>query len=129
MSAMDGPGGPKRRLLIVEDDPDLRELYEDVLSGEGFEVVTARDGLDAFERFLADGPFDALVVDQDMPRLDGKALLKRLRGLGEGVPAVLVSGRLLLDPSEGERLGLGAWLHKPFSRETLVRAIRKLIPA
>jgi two-component system response regulator MprA len=129
MSALDGPGGPKRRLLIVEDDPALRELYEEVLSGEGFAVVTARDGLEAFERFLADGPFDALIVDQDMPRLDGKALLKRLRGLGEGAPAILVSGRLEVDASEGESLGLGAWLDKPFSRDALLRAIRKLIPA
>ena len=128
MTAGDRNDTTGRRLLVVDDDPNLREIYVDVLSAEGFEVVTARDGLEAFELFLTQGPFHALIVDQNMPRLTGRQLLKRLRGLGEDAPALLISGRRLeVAPKEQEALGLGAWLDKPFSRGALLDAVRRLL--
>jgi len=129
MSAGDRGDATRKRLLVVDDDPNLREVYADVLSAEGFEVVTAKDGLEAFELFLTEGPFHALIVDQNMPRLTGRQLLKRLRGLGEDAPALLISGRLEVAPKDQEDLGLGAWLDKPFSQGALLEAVRKLLSA
>jgi len=129
MTAGDRDDATRKRLLVVDDDPNLREVYADVLSAEGFEVVTAKDGLEAFELFLTEGPFHALIVDQNMPRLTGRELLKRLRGLGESAPALLISGRLEVSPKEQEELGLGAWLAKPFSQGALLEAVRKLLSA
>jgi DNA-binding response OmpR family regulator len=127
MTAGDRDDATRKRLLVVDDDPNLREMYAEVLSADGFEVVTAQDGLEAFELFLTQGPFHALIVDQNMPRLTGKQLLKRLRGLGEDAPALLISGRLEVAPREQETLGLGAWLDKPFSQGALLAAVRALL--
>jgi CheY-like chemotaxis protein len=115
-----------KRVLLAEDDASLRELYTELLGAEGLEVVAVADGLDAFEAFLSQGPFDAVISDCDLPRLSGPQLVERLRDLPSAVPALLMSGRLVLEPAVHQRLQLGRILRKPFGLDAFAQAIRRL---
>lgn len=112
------------RLLVAEDEAPLLEILLEGLRDEGFEVVGAEDGVRALEIYRDAGPFDLLLLDEEMPRLTGRRLVARLRAEGEDVPAVLFSGNLDLTPEEQARLGVGPALRKPISFDELSRAIR-----
>ena len=84
-------GSPHARLLIVDDDPLVRELHSRVLSLAGYEVVTAENGADALER-LAEEPFDLVLTDRNMPTLSGVNIVLALRSAGSRIPVVMVSG-------------------------------------
>jgi CheY-like chemotaxis protein len=117
----------RKRVLLAEDNEALRDLFTEALSGEGIDVVAVGDGLDAFEAFLNQGPFDAMVTDCDLPRLTGPELVARLRDQPSDVPAVLMSGRLELDVAARERLRVGPTLQKPFRLDVLTRALRRVL--
>ena len=115
------------RILVAEDEAHLREILAEALREEGFEVVTAPDGAEALKLYRAAGPFDVLLLDEEMPRLTGRRLLARLRAQGEDVAAVIFSGNLELTAEEQARLGVGPALRKPVSLDELARAIRRAI--
>ena len=115
------------RLLVAEDDEFLREILQEGLEAEGFDVVSAADGAQALELFLTSGPYDALLLDDEMPRLTGRKVLARLREAGERVAALLFSGSLVLDENERAGLGVGAVLRKPVSITELTAAIRRTL--
>jgi CheY-like chemotaxis protein len=117
------------RLLVAEDDGPLREILQEGLESEGFAVVAASDGAHALELFDTTGPFDALVLDHEMPHLTGRELLARLRARGERVVTLLVSGTLELPEDERARLGVGALLRKPVSIGEIARALRQALAA
>lgn len=117
------------RLLLAEDDDLLREIVREGLEAEGFEVVDARDGEAAFAIFTSSGPFDVLLLDEEMPRLTGRQLLARLRASGQRVTALLVSGNLELSEEERATLGVGPVLRKPISLDELSREIRRVLGA
>src|SRR5262245_25876065 len=100
------------RVLVAEDDEFLREILQEGLEAEGFDVVPAVDGSQALELFLSSGPYDAVLLDDEMPRLTGRKVLARLREAGERVAALLLSGSLALDEDERAGLGVGAVLRK-----------------
>jgi CheY-like chemotaxis protein len=62
------------RVLLAEDDPQLREILLDGLQDEGFSVVAAEDGVRALDLFLSQGPFDVVLLDEEMPGLTGREL-------------------------------------------------------
>jgi CheY-like chemotaxis protein len=115
------------RILVAEDEAPLREILCEGLREEGFQVVAAADGVHALELFRTAGPFDVILLDEEMPRLTGRRLLARLRAQGEDVAAVLLSGNLELTPEEEVRLRVGPALRKPVSFSDLSRAIRAAI--
>lgn len=115
------------RLLVAEDDEFLREILQEGLEAEGFHVVSAADGAQALELFLSSGPYDAVLLDDEMPRLTGRKVLARLREAGERVAALLLSGSLVLDENEKAGLGVGAVLRKPVSITELTAAIRRTL--
>ncbi len=115
------------RLLLAEDDRDLRELLCEALRAEGFEVTIAADGLEALERIRAGDRYGALVLDHEMPRMTGCALLSVLRSEGDRTPALIVSGSLQLSKDERSRLEVGPVLRKPLVLSRLIRAIRKAV--
>jgi CheY-like chemotaxis protein len=128
LSPLDAAAAMSRlRILVAEDEAPLREILAEGLRDEGFEVVTAADGVDALDRFRAQGPFDVLLLDEEMPRLTGRRVLSRLRADGEQVAAVLFSGNLDLDEDEQARLGVGPALRKPVSLAELSRAIQRAV--
>ena len=85
------------RLLVVDDDPFVRDLHATVLRMNGYDVATAEDGVDALEQ-LAAKPFHLIVTDRNMPRLDGASLILALRSAGGSIPVIMVSGSLAHSP-------------------------------
>jgi signal transduction histidine kinase len=122
-------GGGLTRLLLVEDDPDLREVMG-LMLGEDFEVRTAVDGVDGLEQARAWLP-DVIVTDVMMPRMDGEALVTALRSESASlrdVPILVLSARA---DSDGQRrlleAGASAYLVKPVRMDVLVRSAQDVI--
>jgi len=99
----------KKKILIVEDDQYIRELYEGILSDVGYEVATANDGQEGLTK-LNDGSFDLVLLDVMMPNLDGIGVLKELKAKYEkGLPfTVILLTNLAHDSVIDEALSLGA---------------------
>ncbi|MFI7422509.1 SpoIIE family protein phosphatase [Nonomuraea sp. NPDC049684] len=121
-----GPsGGPPARVLIADDNRDMREYLVRLLKGAGYHVTAVGDGLQALDAVHADEP-DLVVSDVMMPRLDGLALVAALRAdpRTAGVPVLLLSARAGQEASiEGLAAGADDYLVKPFSAaELLARA-------
>ena len=104
-------------VLVVEDEPAIREVVADLLEDEGYAVRQAADGLEAIDELEVDG-VDLVLSDVRMPRLDGPALARRLRRHGYAVPVVLMSAVGV----EVDLPGVG-FLPKPFDRDHLLHAI------
>jgi DNA-binding NtrC family response regulator len=107
-----------RRVLVVEDDDNLRRLLERCLVHEGCEASTARDGREAIDK-LAEGPLpDLIITDLQMPRADGREVLAA--GLARRVPVIILTGQANVQTAvEMMRGGAANFLTKPFSPSTL----------
>jgi PAS domain S-box-containing protein len=123
---------PRRRLptiLIAEDEDIVRRLAANVLSREGFHVITAGDGAEALRLYEElSGPLDVLLTDVVMPGVGGRELAKRIRELAPSLPIVFMSG--YTGPAGGADLGAhehSAFLQKPFSPRVLVETVRRAI--
>ncbi len=114
------------RVLVVDDEPGVRESIRMILRGE-HDVVTA-DSVDAAERALASRPADLVLLDLVMPGRDGFALLDALRK-HDNPPPVLVLTATRLEETAREALARGAsdCLRKPFEVEALRRRVRELL--
>jgi two-component system chemotaxis sensor kinase CheA len=126
----DGPDVRSQRLLIAEDSFTSRGLLKAILEGAGYQVATANDGLEAWNT-LKQGPFDLLVSDVEMPRMDGFTLTSRIRADREltQLPVVLVTAlHSAEDRARGLEAGANAYLVKSgFEQDSLLDAIRRLI--
>jgi CheY-like chemotaxis protein len=103
------------QVLIVEDDPALREIYAGALRGYGHDVRTAGEGAEALER-LENGWAPCVVfLDLRMPGMDGWELSRRLRAdqRWQDLPVVVVAAHFRID-REAEEIGAASWLQKPF---------------
>lgn len=117
------------RILLVEDDPGLREGLADALETEGYEVLPAPDGVVGLERGLRDDP-DLVVLDLMLPRLDGFEVLKRLRADGVESPVLVLTARgLEEDRVRGLDLGADDYVVKPFALGELLARIRTRLRA
>ena len=115
------------RLLVVDDDPSLREALALVLDLNGFDVTTARDGREAI-RTLADMPPDAVVLDVLMPGIDGLEVCRRMRAAGDRTPVLMLTARAEVgERVEGLEAGADDYLAKPFAREELIARLRALL--
>jgi DNA-binding response OmpR family regulator len=115
-----------RRVLVVDDDSDLRLLVEKLLSGAGYVVESAADGRAALRAFHAT-PADIVVLDVSMPELDGFETLERLRDLSD-VPVILLTARSgEIDKVRGFRAGADDYVVKPFGRQELLARIEALL--
>jgi CheY-like chemotaxis protein len=104
-------------VLVVEDEPAVREVVADLLQDEGYAVRQASDGLQAIDELQADN-IDLVLSDVRMPRLDGPSLAPRLRGRGHAVPVVLMTAVDVEVDLPGVR-----FLPKPFDRVHLLHVI------
>jgi DNA-binding response OmpR family regulator len=119
---MSDPDPSKPVVLVAEDDPSVRMAIEFVLEGEGFEVLLAEDGERALAMARAKSP-DAILLDQMMPKLDGKQVLSRLRESKDTaeIPVLVLTGMARGAPGEWP----GAhFVGKPFAPDDLVESIR-----
>ena len=115
------------RILFVEDEADLTLIVSDTLRSQGYEVITASNGLEGLEKFRTGGA-DLVVADVMMPRFDGFSMATQIRRLDPAVPLLFLTARSTVDDIErGFDIGANDYLRKPFElRELLVR-IRALL--
>jgi CheY-like chemotaxis protein len=129
-SANDPVGQRRQRILVVDDDEQLRLLARVVLEGQGFEVVEAGNGREALNLF-AEQAADVVVTDLYMPEEDGLELIQEIRRYIPRVPIVATSGggryQDLSALHAAGVLGADEVLEKPFSVENLVSAVRRCI--
>jgi two-component system response regulator MprA len=115
------------RILVVDDNQALSGLHAEILEMEGYEVVTANDGVDALER-LASGEFDLVLTDRFMPLLDGASMILALRSAGSRIPVVMVSGSLVQSPlPPGVAREVSAALPKPARLDEMVAAVAQAL--
>jgi len=118
-----------KRLLVVDDEPNLLRALAAALRGEGFEVTTARHGREALVRVAESLP-DLVVSDIRMPLMDGYQLARSLRDAPHTslVPVVFLTAKdETADRIEGFRAGVDAYLTKPFEPDELVAVIRSIL--
>jgi two-component system OmpR family response regulator len=115
------------KVLVIDDEPGVRELISEALSLSEINAVQAADGLEALS-FLRRERFDLLILDINMPKLDGLALLEKLRSEGMSVPVLMLSARAdKADINQGLRIGADDYLTKPFSIEELVLRVKAIM--
>ena len=115
------------RILVAEDDRGTQRLMQDTLADAGYEPILAADGQQALE-LLACRHVDLMVVDVMMPRLDGFALLSRLRRSGSQMPVLILTAKeAQADKRQGLRLGADDYMTKPADEEELLLRIGALL--
>ncbi len=115
------------KLLIVDDEPKIREVIREYAIFEGFQVVEAEDGMQALDKLKAEGPFDLAVIDIMMPKLDGFSLCKEIRK-DSNLPILLLSARgEEYDKLFGFELGVDDYMVKPFSPKELMARIKVIL--
>jgi two-component system response regulator MprA len=115
------------KILVVDDEPAVRESLRRALQLEGYDVELAPDGQAALERLDEDG-VDALLLDVSMPRLDGLETCRRLRSAGSSLPVLMLTARdEVADRVAGLDAGADDYVVKPFALEELLARLRALL--
>ena len=114
-------------IMVVDDEAGVRELLADALKLAGFNSITASDGMNALTQLRSHKP-DLLVVDINMPLMDGFDLIERIRSNGDNTPALMLSARGdKADITRGLTLGADDYVTKPFGLEELILRIRAIL--
>jgi DNA-binding response OmpR family regulator len=112
-----------RRILVVEDDEDIRALNREVLVNNGFHVDVAEDGDSAWTA-LNSTFYDLVITDNDMPKVTGIELIGKLHAARMVVPVILATGII---PEIAEGLQLAAMLQKPYTMNMLLDTVRETL--
>jgi len=117
---------PARRILVVDDDEDIRGLLRTLLERAGYLVDAAADGKAALRQFFAATP-DLVILDVTMPELDGWGTLERIRDLSD-VPVLMLTARVAeLEKVRGLSAGADDYVPKPFGRQELLARVQALL--
>jgi two-component system chemotaxis response regulator CheY len=121
-----------RKVLIVDDSPTVRQQVGRALHESGIEVVEAGDGIEGIDRIAADDTIGMVILDINMPRMNGLEMLDKIKqdARTASLPVVMLT-------SEGQRsmierakqAGAKGWIVKPFKPDLLLLTVRKLLPA
>jgi DNA-binding response OmpR family regulator len=115
---------PPRRILVVDDDPYVRHLSAEVLIQHGFEVNAAADALAGWEELQVNN-YNLLIIENDLPKLTGAGLVRKLRAARMAVPVVMTAGRLpARQLARNQSLQLAATLLKPFAVDALLDTVK-----
>lgn len=118
---------PDPTILVVEDDPGVRDALERALGFEGYAVETARDGAVALS-MLRHNTYDVILLDVMMPHLDGLETCRRIRVRGDDVAIIMLTARTAVhDRVEGLDAGADDYVSKPFALDELLARIRALL--
>lgn len=114
-------------ILFVDDDPDIREMVQALLSAAGFQVSTPDNAGDVLQ-LAATERFDALVLDYWLPQVTGVELCRRIRSFDKNTPILICSGAITAADREAAVLaGAQGYVGKPFSSKDLVQVLRSVI--
>jgi DNA-binding response OmpR family regulator len=119
----------QKRIMVVEDDPGLLHLYRILLHARGYRVLTAEDGEEALKTYRRDGAgIDLMIVDLRLPRLDGIAMLARMKSAGMN-PRVLVCSGVPKSQVEQSLAALGTthFLAKPFRNREMLEEVERAL--
>ena len=120
---------PPHRILVLDDDSVIREISAKALTRSGYEVDAADDGAAGWEALHAKS-YDLLITDNNMPKITGLELVRKLRSARMTVPVILASGVLPAEkPNEYPKLQLSATLQKPFTVDELVGTVERILGA
>ncbi len=115
------------RILVVDDEPGVRDMICDTLRLSGYEPFEAADGFLAL-KWLRENSVDLIISDINMPNMDGYELLERLRAIGDETPALMLTARGERgDVTRGLRLGADDYVTKPFGLEELMLRIAAIL--
>ena len=122
----------KKKILVVDDSPIVRQQVQLALKDCGFEILEAGDGAEGMSKIAADGSIGLVILDVNMPRMNGLEMLEKVKEDGQN-PALQV----VMLTSEGQqslierakKAGAKGWIVKPFKAELLAAAVRKLLAA
>jgi len=119
--------GKKTRILIVEDEPAMVAGLRDNFEFEGYEVISADNGVSGLERALADDP-DLVVLDVMMPRMSGLDVCKQLKAKRPSIPIIMLTARgQEIDKVVGLELGADDYVTKPFSIRELMARVKAVL--
>lgn len=119
--------GDQQRILVVDDEPAVREALRRSLAFEGYGTQTAVDGLDALDKADSYAP-DLIILDIQMPRMDGLTAARRLRAAGSTTPVLMLTARDTVgDRVTGLDAGADDYLVKPFELDELFARVRALL--
>lgn len=115
------------KILFVEDEKDLTLIVADTLREQGYDIITAADGIDGLEKFKAETA-DIVVADVMMPKMDGFTMAKEIRKLSPIVPLLFLTAKSTIDDvEEGFEIGANDYLKKPFELRELIVRIKALL--
>ena len=115
------------KILFVEDEEDLTLIVADTLRGQGYNVITAFDGVQGLGKFKSEGA-DIVVADVMMPKMDGFTMAKEIRKLSPTVPLLFLTAKSTIDDVEqGFEIGANDYLKKPFELRELIVRIKALL--
>lgn len=115
------------RLLVAEDDAEIRQALDRILTYEGYDVITAPDGAAALEAIAEHEP-DAILLDVMMPFVDGITLCRRIRERGDRTPVLMLTARHeVSDRVAGLDAGADDYVTKPFELDELLARVRALV--
>src|ERR1700742_866109 len=119
---------PRRaKILVVEDEPAMVAGLRDNFEFEGYEVITARDGVEGLQRALDESP-DLVVLDVMMPRMSGLEVCKQLRAKRASIPIIMLTARgQEVDKVVGLELGADDYVTKPFSIRELLARVKAIL--
>lgn len=115
------------KILFVEDEEDLTLIVADTLRGQGYDVITAVDGIEGIEKFKTEAA-DIVVADVMMPKMDGFTMAKEIRKISPTVPLLFLTAKSTIDDVEdGFEIGANDYLKKPFELRELIVRIKALL--
>lgn len=115
------------KILFVEDEEDLTLIVADTLRGQGYDVITASDGIQGLDKFKSEGA-DIIVADVMMPKMDGFKMAKEIRKISPTVPLIFLTAKSTIDDvEEGFETGANDYLKKPFELRELIVRIKSLL--
>ena len=117
----------KNRILVVDDEGDMRNGLQKILSRKGYTVDTAEDGLRAVEK-IKQNPFKVVIVDLKMPRMDGIGVLRRAKDVNHAIAVIIITGYgTVASAVESMRLGAFDYITKPFKPDDITIVVERAL--
>ena len=126
----------QRKILVVDDDPDILDALTMILESKGYQVITARDGIEALAKLEAEMP-NLMILDLLMPKMDGFAVYKELQdpkwSKHQNMPILILTSvreeasRRRYELETGTELGVDDYIEKPFPPDVLLERVGRLV--